>query len=148
MVAGENSKTAGIIWDRFVKSKLGREIRDRSFNRRAGAGFSISILTREIISERVVDLLQFPKKRFVLGKFFKPRLPGELEHAHRIMMGPVPPIGIEVAEKPAGRRLPRPPEIECDFPKRFQGRGKGGDYIINLKRRHERRRTEKLAKNS
>src|SRR6266702_1282808 len=133
MVAGENPKTTGIIWDRFVKSKLGREIRDRSFNCRAGSGFSISVLAREIISESIMDLLQLAKKGFVLSEFFEPRLPRELQHAHRIMVGPVPQIGIEVAEKPASQRLPRPPEVKGHFPKRFQRRGKSGDYVINLK---------------
>ena len=148
MVAGENAETAGIIWDRFVKSKFGRKIRDRSLDRSARSHFSVGILTGEIISESIVDLLQLPKKGFVLGKFFEPRLPRELQHAYRIMIGPVPQIRIEMAEKPAGRRLPRPPEVEGHFPKRFQHRGKGGDYIINLKCRHERQRNRKLAKNS
>src|ERR1700687_15734 len=148
MVTGKNPKTAGIIWDRFMKSELGRKIRDRSFDRRTGSGFSISVLAREIISESVMDLLQLPKKGFVLGKFFQPRLSRELQHAHRIMIGPVPQIGIKVTKKPAGERLTGPPEVKGHFPKRFQRRGKGGDYVINLKRRHERQRNGKLAKNS
>jgi len=90
MVAGENAKAAGIIGDRFVKSELGREIRDRSFDRGAGSGFPVSVLAGEIIPESIVDLLQFAKKTFVLGEFFQSRLSRELEHAHRIMIGPVP----------------------------------------------------------
>src|SRR5438105_234053 len=148
MIAGENAETAGIIWDRFVKSKFGREIRDRSFDRRARAHFSVGILASEIISESIVDLLQFSKKGFVLGELFQTRLARELEHAHRIVIGSVPKIGIEMAEKPAGRGLPSPPEVEGYFPKRFQRRGKRRDYVINLKRRHERQGNGKLAKNS
>ena len=90
MVAGENAKATGIIGDRFVKSELGREIRDRSFDRSAGSGFPVSVLAGEIISESIVDLLQFAKKTFVLSEFFQSRLSRELKHAHRIMIGPVP----------------------------------------------------------
>src|ERR1700736_5680591 len=101
MIAGENAKAAGIIGDRFVKSKLGREIRDRSFDRSARSHFSVCILAGEIFSESIVDLLQLPKKGFVLCEFFQSRLARELQHAHRIVIGPVPQIGIEVAEKSA-----------------------------------------------
>ena len=90
MVAGEDAKAAGIIGDRFVKSELGREIRDRSFDRSAGSGFPVRVLAGEIIPESIVDLLQFAKKTFVLGEFFQSRLSRELKHAHRIMIGPVP----------------------------------------------------------
>src|SRR5712671_3907836 len=138
MVAGKNAKAAGIIGDRFVKSKLGREIRDRPFDRGTRSHFSIGILAGEIISESIVDLLQLPKKGFVLGEFFQSRLARELEHTDGIVIGPVPQIGIEMTEKPAGRRLPGPPKVESDFPKRLQRRRKGRDYVINLKRRHER----------
>src|ERR1700731_324800 len=148
MIAGENAKTAGIIRDRFVKSKLGRKICDRSFDRGARSHFSVGVLAGEIISESIVDLLQLPKKGFVLCQFFQSRLARELEHADGIVIGPVPQIGIEVTEKAAGRRLPRPPKVEGDFPQRFQRRGKGRDYVINLKRRHEWQRSGKLAKNS
>src|SRR5437870_13415813 len=102
MVAGENAKAAGIIGDRFVKSELGREICDRSFDRSAGSGFPVSVLAGELISERIVGLLQFAKKTFVLSEFFQSRVSGQLQHAHRIMIGPVPSIGIEVADKAVG----------------------------------------------
>src|SRR5438128_1856372 len=110
MIAGENPETAGIIRNRFVKSELSRKICDGAFDRRAGSGFSVGVLTREIISERVMNLFQFPQKSFVLGQFFQTRLARELEHAYRIVIGPVPKIDIEVAEKPTGRWFPRPPE--------------------------------------
>src|SRR2546423_9988886 len=125
MVAGKNAETAGIIWDRFVKSKFGREICDRSFDRRARAHFSVGILASEIISESIVDLLQFPKKAFVLGELFQTRLARKLEHAHRIVIGPIPKIGIEMAKKPAGRWLPSPPKVKSYFTKRLQRGGKG-----------------------
>ncbi len=57
MVACQNTEAAGIIWDRFVKAELGREIRDRSFNGRPRPRFSISVLARKIIPESVVHLL-------------------------------------------------------------------------------------------
>src|ERR1700730_10673184 len=140
MVAGENAEAAGIIRDRFVKTELSREICDRPLDRRARPRFSIRVLAREIISEDIVDLFQFPEKNFVLRELFQTRLPRELEHSDRIVIGPVPQIGIEMSEKPAGRRLPRPPKIERHFPKRLERRRKSRDYIINLKRRHWRKR--------
>src|ERR1700756_4316924 len=105
MVAGENAETAGIIRDRFVKAKLGREIGDRSLDRRAGAAFPVGILPRKIISERVVNLFQFAEESFVLSELFESGLPRELEHANRIVVRAIPQIGIEMAEEAAGRRL-------------------------------------------
>src|SRR5438034_248903 len=102
MVAGENPEAAGIIGNRFVKSKLGREIRDWSFDGRAGSHFSISVLTHEIISKSVMDLLELAQKIFVLGKLFQSGLTRELEHADWIVVGPVPKIGIEMTEKTTG----------------------------------------------
>src|SRR2546430_16681376 len=119
MVAGENAETAGIIWNRFVKSKLGREIRDRSFDRGARSHFSVGILTNEIISERIVDLLQFLKKGFVLGELFQSRLTRELENANRIVIGLIPKIGMEMAEETPGGRLHRPPQVDMVYSKRY-----------------------------
>src|SRR5215472_11439690 len=53
-----------------------------------------------------------------------------------------------MAEQTPGRRFPRPPKVEGDFAQRFECRGKGRNYIINLERRHQERRSVKLAKNS
>src|SRR5260370_20495329 len=116
MVAGENPKAPGIIRNRFVKSKLGGEICHRPLNRSAGSHFSVSVLARKIIPEGVVDLLQFTKKGFVLCELFQARLPRELQHAHRVVIGAVPEIGIEMTKKPSGGRLPCPPEIESHLP--------------------------------
>src|SRR5205085_5702460 len=123
MVAGENAEAAGIIRDRFVKSELGREIRDRSFDGRCSAGLSVSVLTDEIISESIVDLLQFSQERFVLGELFQARLSRKLQHSYRIVIRSIPQIGIEMTEKPARRRLPRPPKVEGHFPKWLQRSG-------------------------
>src|SRR5207302_5418231 len=98
MIAGKNAETAGIIWDRFMESKFGREICDRSFDRRARSHFSVGILAGEIISESIVDLLQLLKKGFVLCELFQSRLARELEHADGIVVGPIPQIGIEMTE--------------------------------------------------
>src|SRR5438270_10824546 len=149
MVAGENAETTGIIGDRFVKSKLGRKISDRSFDRGAGSHFPVGILACEIISENIVDLLQLLKKGVVLREFFQTRLARELEHTDGIVIGPIPKIWVEMTEEAAGRRLPRPPEVEGQLPKRLQRSGKGRDYVIGLKCRHERQqRNGKVAKNS
>src|SRR5205085_949243 len=83
---------------------------------------------------------------FVLGELFQTRLARKLEHAHRIVVGAVPQIGIEMTEEPAGRRLPGPPKVKGYLPKWFQFRGKRRDYVINLKRRHERQGNGKMAK--
>src|SRR5262249_49845735 len=148
MVAGKNPEPAGIIRNRFVKSKFSREVCPRPLDCCARSGFSIRVLPRKIISEYVVNLIQLPKKGFVLCEFFQAPLPRELQHADRIVVRTVPQIGIEMAEKAAGRRFPRPPEIKAHFPKRLECRRKGGDHIINLKRRHWRQRNGTLSKKS
>ncbi len=49
-----------------MKTKLSGEIGDRVFDRTACPGFSIGVLARKIIAERVVDFLQFAQESFVL----------------------------------------------------------------------------------
>src|SRR5258708_1341236 len=134
MIAGENSKTAGIVRNRFVKTELSREICDWPFDRGAGAGFSVSVLAREIIFERVVDLFQFAEECFVLREFFQTRLTRKLEHAHGIVVRSVPQIRIEMTEEAARGWLPRPPEVETHFPKRVERRRQGGNHVISVKR--------------
>ena len=71
MIAGENAKAPGIIWDRLVKTKLCGEIRNRILNRAARSGFSVSVLARKIIAECVMDLLQLAQESFVLRNFLE-----------------------------------------------------------------------------
>ena len=119
-----------------MESKFGREIGDRFLQGRAGAVFPIGILAGEIFLESVVNLFQLAQKNFVGSEFFQPGLAGELEHAHGIVIGPVPQLGIEMTKEATGGRLPRPPDIETDFAQGLEGGGKSGDYIIGLKIRH------------
>ncbi len=60
MIAGKDPETAGIIWDRFVKTKFSRKISDRIFDPASRAGFSVGVFSREIIAECIVHFLQFP----------------------------------------------------------------------------------------
>jgi hypothetical protein len=48
------------------------------------------------------------------------------------VIGPIPKLGIEMPEKPARGRLPRPPQVEDHLAERFEFRGQSGYYIINL----------------
>jgi hypothetical protein len=66
MVAGKDAETAGIIWNRLVKTKFGGKIGDRVFDGNARSGFSVSILAPQIFFECLEDLLQFAEKSFVL----------------------------------------------------------------------------------
>src|SRR5712692_9211631 len=138
MVARENAETTGIIWNRLVKSKLGREIRDRFFDRSAGACFSICVLARQIISEGVMHLLELTQKSFVLSQFFQAGLPRKLQHPDGIMIGAVPQIRIEMSKEAARGWLPCPPKIKSHLTQRFERRGQSRDYVINLKRGHGR----------
>src|ERR1041384_499632 len=72
MIARENPKPAGIIRNRFVKAKLGREIGDRFLDRADGAGFAVSIFAIEIFFELIVNIFQLAQELFVLGNFFEP----------------------------------------------------------------------------
>src|SRR4051812_10248370 len=106
MVPSENAEAAGIVWDRFVKAKLGREIRDRLLNRGARPRFSVGVLAGEIISIGVVHLLELAQKIFVLQNLDQPGLTGELEHSDWVVIRPVPQLRVEVAEEAPRRRLP------------------------------------------
>src|SRR6266480_708776 len=136
MVAGENTETARIIWDRFVKTKLSGKIGDGILNRAPGSGFSVGVVSSEIFLEFLKNLLQLAQKSFVLRKFFQPRLPRKLQHPDWIVISPVPKFGIEMPEQPARGRLPRPPKIETHLAQRLQRRWQDGSHIINLKIRH------------
>src|SRR5262249_11876294 len=116
------------------------------FNGRSRSGLSISVLARQIISERVINLFQFPKKLLVLGEFFQTTLARELEHPDRIVIRAVPQIRIEMAEQPPCRWLPGPPEVEAHLSKRLERRGKSGDHVISVESRHERQRSEIVEK--
>ena len=119
-----------------MESEFGREIRDRFLQGQAGAIFSVSIFAGEIFLESVVNQFEFAEKNFVGSEFFDSCLAGELEHAHGVVIGPVPKLRVEMTEKAAGGRLPRPPDIGADLTERLEGGGKGGYYIIGVKVRH------------
>src|SRR5262249_28791281 len=98
VVARKNAETAGIIWNRFVKTEFGRKIRDRVLDRGAGPGFPVCAAASEILLEVLKNLRELTQEIFVLSKLFKARLPRKLQHAHRAMIGPVPEFGVELAE--------------------------------------------------
>ena len=136
MVARQNAQAAGIIWDRFVKTKFGRKIGDRIFDRTARSRFSISLSTLKIIAECVVNLLQLAQKSLVLRNFFEARLARELKHAYGIVIGPVPELGVEVPKEAARGRLPCPPKIEAHLAQRLERARQSWRHIISLKGRH------------
>jgi hypothetical protein len=71
-----------------------------------------------------VHLLHFAKKIVVLRNLRQPGLTAKLEHAKRVVIRPVPERRIEMAEEATRLRLPCPPKIEDQFPKRFELRWK------------------------
>src|SRR5213080_4104469 len=136
MIARENAKTAGIIWDRFVKTEFGREIGDRAFDGTARPGFSVSVLATQIFLERLEDLPQLAEKGFILRDFLEARLPRKLKHAHWVVICPIPKLRIELPKKAAGRGLPCPPQIETHLAQRLERRRQGRSHIVSLKSRH------------
>src|ERR1700732_3170266 len=128
MISRQNPEAAGIIRDRLMKSKLGGKICDWFLNRSARSGLAVGILRREIVSERVMNLFQLAKKRLVLGQLFQTRLTRKLQHPHRIVIGAVPKIGIEMTKQAPGSRLPGPPKVESDLAQWLaRWRGRRGD---------------------
>src|SRR5438093_940951 len=136
MVAGEDAQATGVVRDRFVKTELGRKIRDGIFDRAAGSGFSISIVSSEILLEFLENLLEVAQKIFVLCKLLQTRLPRKLQHPNGIMICAAPQLGIEMPEQPARGRLPRPPKVETHLAQRLQRRRQDGRHIVSLKSRH------------
>jgi hypothetical protein len=70
----------------------------------------------EIFLKILENLFELSQEVLVLCKFFKAGLPRKLQHAHWIMVGLVPKLGVEFPEQSARRWFPRPPEIETQFP--------------------------------
>ena len=79
-----------------------------------------------------MHLFQLAEETFVLRDFDEPGLARELEHADRIVIGPIPQLRIEMPEKAARRRFPSPPQIEDHLAQRLEFRRQSGNYIINL----------------
>src|ERR1044071_1082321 len=111
-----------------MKTELGRKVGDRILDRGTGPGLSVGFVPSEIFFEILKNLFELPQKILVLCKLFKTGLPRKLQHPHRVVVGLVPKLRIELPEQSAGRRFPRPPEIETPFPSplnpRRQGRSK------------------------
>ena len=143
MIPRENAEAAGVIRDRFVKAELGGEIGDRFFDRAAFAGFSVSVLAREIIAECVMHFLEFAQEILVLRDLLEPGLPGKLQHPDRIVIRAIPELVIEMAEEAAGGRFPRPPEIENHLAQRLERGRERGDHVIGVIGRHGEVRPDK-----
>ena len=90
----------------------------------------------KIFLESIVNQFEFAEEGFVGGEFFQAGLAGELEHAHGVVIGPVPELGVEMTEEATGGGLPCPPDIGTDLAERLEGVGKGGYYIIGVKVGH------------
>src|SRR5205807_6759917 len=122
MVASEDAQATGVIRNRFVKSKFGRKIGNGIFDRASGSGLSVGIVASQIFLEFLKNLLELAQEIFVLRKFFQPGLPRKLQHAHRIVIGAVPKLVIEMPKQAARGGLPRPPKVETHLPQRLQRR--------------------------
>ena len=79
-----------------------------------------------------MNVFQFAQKTFVVRDFDETGLARKLKHPDGVVIGPVPKLGIEMPEKPAGGRLPGPPQVEDHFAQRLEGLGQSGNYIVNL----------------
>src|SRR6266480_4174433 len=78
VVARQDAQTTGVIRDRFVKTEFSGKIGNGIFDRAAGSGFSIGILSSEILLEVLKNLLELAHKIFVLRQLFQPGLPRKL----------------------------------------------------------------------
>src|SRR6476620_10019221 len=116
MVAGQNTEAAGVIRNRFMKTELGGKVGDRILDCGGGSGLSVRVLASEIFFKILENLFELSRKILVLRELFKTGLPRKLQHAHRIMIGLIPELGIEFPKQSAGRWFPCPPEIETQFP--------------------------------
>ena len=137
VIARKDAKTARVIGNRFVKAKFRREISDRLLDLTRGAFFPVGVLAREILLVSPMDLPEIAQEDFVPRHFEQPPLARELEHPDRVVVGAIPKLGIEMSEKPAGRRLPCPPEIEDHFAQRLELRRKVRDNVIGLNIGHD-----------
>jgi hypothetical protein len=73
-----------------VKTEFGGKIGNRILDRASGSGFSISIVSAEILFEGFKNLLELANKIFVLRQLFQPGLPRKLQHTHGVVIGAVP----------------------------------------------------------
>jgi hypothetical protein len=94
------------------------------------------ILARKIRLELRVHRRHLAQKIVILRDLVKPRLLAELEHAQRIVIGPIPELRVEVAEKRARLGLPRPPQIEDHGPEWFERGGQSRNDVEGMNRLH------------
>src|SRR5436190_1545841 len=66
MVARENSEATRVVGNRLVKTELSRKISHWPINRSTVTGLSVGVFSSEIISKRIVHLVQVTKETFIL----------------------------------------------------------------------------------
>ena len=99
-----------------MKTELGGKVGDRILDRGGRSGLPVRVLASEILFKILENLFELLQKILVLCELFKAGLPRKLQHAHRIMIGLVPKLGVEFPKQSASRWFPCPPEIETQFP--------------------------------
>ena len=81
-----------------MKTELGGKIGDLILDRGTGPGLPVRVLASEVFLKSLENLLELPQEILVLRELFKAGLPRKLQHAHRIMIGLVPKLGVEFPE--------------------------------------------------
>ena len=91
MIAGKNSKTAGIVWYGFVETELRRKIGNA---RCACSQFSIGVGPVHVGLEFLVHSLHFADIVVVRSELEQTSLARELQHPDRIVVGSVPELRV------------------------------------------------------
>ena len=100
------------------------------------AGLAPGIRVGQIGAQPIPNPFHLALEIFVQGHLPEPRLPAKLQHPQGTVVGTVPEIRVQVAEKPARARLPAPPEVKGDFTKRLEDLRQGGNNVESVNGLH------------
>ena len=124
MVAGENTEAAGEDPNALMNAEFQRKIRDRPL----GDILGFERLTFELLVYRA----QQPQIGGVMRKLLKTALWNLPEKLPRISFQFAPEIGVDPGKKRNRLRMPAPPDVVGQFPKKLKFRRNAGAYIIKL----------------
>ena len=82
--------------------------------------FSISVGSRQVGLEFLIDGLHFTDVVVIGCEFDQAGLARKLQHPDWIMVRSVPELSIQMPKEPPRIRLPGPPQIMSEFTERFQ----------------------------
>ena len=121
VVAGQDAEAAGVLREHRGDAELGREVGDPG--RRLGAGLAaVPALAAQVGVEVGLGGAQAVEEALVGGQLLQPVGADRAEQAHRVVLGRLPGLGVDLGEDVLRRRVPGPPQVAGEVSQSGEGR--------------------------